>query len=139
MQSVYLIACSQRKRSAPCRARDLYAASPLFRLSLQFAEKHHPDQIFILSAKYGLVALDQEIAPYDHTLSIMSGEEVSAWSAGVLQQLQNEVDPATTVVTFLAGKLYGRPLAPFLPHTQLPLEGLGIGKRLQYLKSHLNS
>src|SRR5690606_20391996 len=55
---VILIGCAKRKHPAAAPARDLYA-SPLFRKGRAYAE-HAEVPWFILSAKHGLVAPDDE-------------------------------------------------------------------------------
>ena len=54
---IALISCSKEKKNYPCPAHELYSASNLFSLSYQYAKKY-ADKIYILSAKYGLVAED---------------------------------------------------------------------------------
>ena len=44
-------------------------------MNLKFAKSLNPDNIFILSAKYGLIDLDEEIEPYDKTLNLMYSHE----------------------------------------------------------------
>jgi cytoplasmic iron level regulating protein YaaA (DUF328/UPF0246 family) len=94
MQKIVLISCVSKKRDQICRARDLYI-SPLFKKNLQYAQKLTPDKIFILSAKYGLVGLDDEIEPYDLTLNTMSSREIKRWATGVLRVLAQKADLAT--------------------------------------------
>src|SRR5690349_9582189 len=91
MKKIVLISCVSKKRSYKSRARDLYI-SPLFKKNLQYALNLNPDQIFVLSAKYGLVALDVEIEPYDLTLNTMSAKEVKEWSERVLLDLSSHAD-----------------------------------------------
>ncbi len=134
MNRVFLIACSKRKLSKPAPAGELYA-SPLFQMSLAYAQQQKPDAIFVLSALHGLIPVEQVVTPYNVTLSGRSHTEKAAWSKQVIRSLP---DPLTTEFTFLAGKNYYQPLLPHLPHVQLPLEGLGLGKRLHFLKSQLS-
>lgn len=46
---------------------------------------------FILSGKYGLVAPEQVVAPYDETLARMSREERRAWSRAVVAALRDQI------------------------------------------------
>ncbi len=116
MKKIVLISCVSKKRPTKSKARDLYI-SPLFRKNLEYALKLKPDQIFILSAKYGLVSLEEEIEPYDLTLNTMSANEVKDWSKGVLSDLANEADPKRGFVYFPSGgkisKIPGRSSHPF--------------------------
>jgi cytoplasmic iron level regulating protein YaaA (DUF328/UPF0246 family) len=132
MHKVVLISCVSKKRSLKCRARELYV-SPLFQKNLEYAQKLAPDHIFILSAKYGLVELDDEIAPYDLTLNEMSELENRMWAKNVLRQLATKADLQNDLFVFLAGKKYRKNLQPHLGHVEVPLEGLKIGEQLQRL------
>lgn len=132
MKKIILISCVSKKRDQKSRARDLYI-SPLFKKNLNYAQKILPDQIFILSAKYGLVGLDDEIEPYDLTLNTMSAREIKRWAAGVLRQLAEKSDLQHDHFVFLAGAKYRKYLIPHLAHVEVPLEGLSIGKQLQRL------
>ncbi len=134
---IVLVSCASRKIAQRATARDLYD-SPLFKLSMMYAEKLQPDEIFILSAKHGLLSLDKEIEPYEKTLNNMSTNEVMQWASRVLQQINQVCLIDETEFTFLAGNTYRRYLVPHLKHTQIPLEGLRIGKQLQKLKGLLS-
>jgi len=70
-----LISCVSKKLDRKAKARELYV-SPLFRLNLKYALSLRPDKIFILSAKYGLIGLNDEIEPYDITLNKMRSEDI---------------------------------------------------------------
>ncbi|MCB1517588.1 MAG: hypothetical protein KDJ19_08255 [Hyphomicrobiaceae bacterium] len=61
----YVIACSKAKSLTPVPAGELYTSSR-FRNQLKIA-KHFSDQVFVLSAKYGILGLDETVAPYDVT------------------------------------------------------------------------
>lgn len=65
---IALIACCKKKKESQCRACEMYQ-STLFKLSYKYAEKTGCDEIYILSAKYGLLDKDKIIAPYDETLN----------------------------------------------------------------------
>jgi hypothetical protein len=132
MSKIVLISCVFKKRTYKCKVRDLYI-SPLFKKNLQYALKLAPDHIFILSAKYGLAELDDEIEPYDQTLNAMSAQENRQWARQVLQQLSEKVDLKNDQFIFLAGIKYRKNLVPRMTHVEIPLEGLRIGEQLQRL------
>lgn len=134
MRRIVLIACAAQKRSQVSKARDLYV-SPLFRKNLLYAERLAPDQIYILSAKYGLVGLDDELEPYDLSLNAMTAAEVRFWAAQVLRQLSERADLQQDQFIFLAGQKYRRYLVPHLAHVEVPFEGLTIGKQLRSLSA----
>jgi hypothetical protein len=137
MHTTFLISCSSKKLDHPCEAKDLYA-SPLFKFSLQYAKQEHPEHIFILSAKHGLVALDQILEPYNQTLNDMDLTQISTWANSVHVELKRSVNLNEATIILLAGERYTRYLLPHLPHYSLPLHGLGIGKRLQWLKQNIH-
>lgn len=129
---IVLISCVSKKLSRKSMARDLYI-STLFRKNLQYAMRLRPDQIFILSAKHGLVELDDEIEPYDMTLNTMSAQENREWAKRVLVQLSEKADLQQDQFVLLAGAKYRKYLMPHLAHVEIPLEGLRIGEQLQKL------
>jgi uncharacterized protein DUF6884 len=67
-QRIVLISCVSQKGNQKAKAKDLYKG-PLFTNSLAYGQKLNPDKIFILSALHHLIELDEEIEPYDVTLS----------------------------------------------------------------------
>ena len=138
MRKIVLISCVSKKRPYKSKARDLYI-SPLFKKNLQFALKLQPDQIFILSAKYGLVSLDEEIEPYDLTLNTMSAAEVKNWAEGVLCKLTSHADLQQDQFIFLAGSKYRKHLVGQLAYSEIPFQGLTIGRQLQRLTEQGNT
>lgn len=132
MRKIILISCVSKKLPYKSKARDLYI-SALFKKNLQFAQKLNPDQTFILSAKYGLVRLDDEIEPYDLTLNTMSTAEIRLWANGVLRQLAEVSDLQQDHFIFLAGDKYRKYLLPRLKNVEIPLQGLRIGEQLHRL------
>ncbi len=137
MRKIVLISCASKKKAVKSRARELYD-SPLFKLSLQYAQKLAPDNIFILSAKYGLVALDEKIEPYDITLNDMKSAERKEWASKIIKQLQAHADLNGDQFVILAGERYRQYLLPRLMSYEIPLKGLRIGEQLQYLKGACN-
>lgn len=138
MKKVVLISCASKKRSSKSQAKDLYV-SDLFKKNLQYALQLQPDHIFILSAKYGLVPLDEEIEPYDVTLNNMPAKEVKDWSEGVLRDLARKSDLQQDRFVFLAGAKYRKYLVEHLTYVEIPFEGLTIGRQLQRLKEEGNA
>lgn len=65
---------------------------------------------FILSAKYGLVAPDELIGPYEQTLNTMPIQERRAWARRVVSQLSARM-PLLRHIVFLAGARYREFLA----------------------------
>ena len=136
MKRIILVACASKKRATRTRAAELYI-STLFKYSLQYARKLNPDAIFILSAKHGLLTLDEEIEPYDVTLNKMRANERKAWANRVVEQLEGHADLQHDHFILLAGERYRQYLLPHLTSYEVPLEGLRIGGQLQYLKKQV--
>jgi hypothetical protein len=127
-----LIGCVKTKLAHKARARDLYV-SDYFKKNLAYAEKFLPDRIFILSAYYGLLDLEQEIEPYELSLNTMGAPKVRKWADGVLQQLSRKADLEGDRFIILAGVNYRRYLVPRLAHVQVPFEGLDWFQQLHLL------
>ncbi len=144
---IILISCVARKGSEKALARDLYKG-PLFTNSLAFANSLRPDKILILSALYHVVELNQEIEPYDVTLSYVSPKnrakkpnlkvlrkpEVRLWGEKVLDQLGKLAEKKNDEFIILAGKQYIEPIKNGLSNIVEPLKGLGQGKRVKFLQ-----
>lgn len=98
------------------------------------------DKWYILSAKHGLVALDTVIEPYDETLNRMPAAARRAWARRVLTDLGRVLQPGDHVL-ILAGKKYREnlisPIQQMGCSVEIPMEGLGIGKQLRWLKQRL--
>lgn len=132
-KQIVLISCVSKKLSHRAKAKDLYI-STLFKLNLKYVNKLSPDGIYILSAKYGLLNLDQKINPYEQTLNNMCANEVKQWADRVIVQTKKVSVIEETDFVLLAGEKYRKHLIPHLSGVQIPLKGLGIGKQLQKLK-----
>lgn len=132
MVKVVLISCVSKKLPHKSKAQDLYV-SPLFKKNLQYAKSLNPDKIFILSAKYGLLRLNEEIEPYDKTLNKMRSNEIKEWTNSILNQMRKSTDIENDEFIFLAGNNYRKFLLQHLKHYKIPMLGLSIGKQLQWL------
>lgn len=132
MRKIVLISCVSKKLTYKTLARSLYTSS-LFKKNLAYAQRLKPDAIYILSAKFGLVDLDQEIEPYELTLNTMGAGEIKVWADRVLEQLSTCVDLRQDHFIFLAGQKYRKYLLPKMHSYEIPMEGLPIGKQLQAL------
>ena len=136
MAKIILISCSSKKIPYRTKAKDIYS-SPLFKLNLKYAESLNPDKIFILSAKYGLLDLNQEIKPYNTTWNKMKDDEIKLWANKVLENLSRETNLKHDEFIFLAGEKYRKYLVPKINNYKIPLQGLGIGKQLKFLKENV--
>jgi hypothetical protein len=138
MNRIVLISCVSTKLATESKAKDLYI-SPLFKMNYTYAESLKPSAIYILSAKYGLVHPDMIIPPYEQTLNTMKSGEVKDWALDVIDQMQGKVNFQKDEIIFLAGERYRKFLIPLCRNAKVPLEGLGIGKQLGWLKKKLDS
>lgn len=95
---------------------------------------------FILSAQYGLVHPDEEIACYEKTLNRMRVAERRVWASDVMQALEGHLDGVQSVVVF-AGQRYREFLVPQMQRrgvqVHVPMDNLRIGKQLAWLKNRI--
>lgn len=95
---------------------------------------------FILSAKLGLLAPEQVIAPYDYTLKRATAAQRRAWSGAVLEGLDAAVGSISgQVVEIHAGLEYRafgleQGLKARGAQVVVPTEGLSIGRQLAFYK-----
>lgn len=136
MAHFVLIACASGKLDRRARADSLYQSS-LFHKSLLYSRTLDADGVFILSAKHGLLKLDEEIEPYDLTLNRMPVQSRREWAGRVLRQIAEIADLDRDRFTFLAGARYREHLASRMRHTSVPMSGLPIGKQLSFLSQAL--
>lgn len=132
--ALVLVSCVKSKQARAAPARELYT-SAWFTKVRALVEAQNANW-FILSALHGLVAPDQEIAPYEKTLKTMGVAERRAWAEKVLEQLEPHLKGRRRVV-FFAGEPYREFLvAPLQARgiaVEVPMEGLSIGRQLAWL------
>jgi hypothetical protein len=131
--TVYLVSCVSKKLDRAALAQDLYD-STLFRLARRYVERQQ-GMWFILSAKYGLVAPNQRVEPYDQTLNGMKVTDRRAWAHRVQQQMDAEI-PSGGRCVVLAGNRYREFLMDYLSErftTEVPMNGLRIGEQQRWL------
>jgi len=136
MKRIVLIACVKMKLRRKAKARDMYV-SPLFKLMLEYAGTLRPDDIFVLSAKYGVLPLDDEIEPYEATLNTMPAAQVREWAERTLGQLRQRADLEADHFIFLASRKYREHLVQHVRSSEIPLEGLRIGEQLHWLRERM--
>lgn len=132
MKRIILISCSSKKSNRASKAKDMYI-STLFKSSLAYAKNINPDKIYILSALYGLVDLEQEIAPYNFTLKTLNANEKIIWGKQIIEQLKKVVDIEKDLFICLAGEIYINPISQSIKNLEIPLKGLRIGERINFL------
>ena len=139
-RTIYLVACVGDKAGRAMPARALYQ-STWFKKASALAERES-DAWFVLSARYGLVAADSTIAPYDESLNQVPSASRRQWASRVLGLLSHIVRPHDRIV-ILAGKRYREFIVDQLTKTcasvEVPMAKLAIGQQLQWLDRALES
>lgn len=123
-----LIGCVRTKRSVPARAAELFD-SPLFERRRRYAEASGLPW-FILSAKFGLLAPEDVIGPYDVYLKDQGPGYRKAWGEFVVAQLEQRMPRlGGLTIEVHAGEAYCTPLkAP------LAVRGATLVARLAHLR-----
>lgn len=134
-EAVIVIGCGKSKLEAPARARELYTGS-LFRMARLYAEAWN-EPWFIVSAKYGLMDPERVIEPYEMRLQQRKGGNLQAWADRVATGIK--VEAGMEPVQLLMGRDYAEPIGRALDRVGLrwcaPMDGFGLGHRLQWLKA----
>lgn len=146
MAKLLIVGCCDRKAAHPLPAVALYR-SQLFLAAASYAEQSGEDWA-IVSAKHGLVMPNDVIDPYDQTLT----HDKHAWRALAWRTMAVVQDWAASRDLFERGNfrelitlevLAGHDYAELLrwpwrrcPRLEVvePMQGLGIGERLRWLK-----
>ena len=91
IMKIAILPCLRIKAKVPCSAGDMYK-SRLFVLRKRYAkEVLGCDKIYILSDKYGLIAENEIIEPYNIKLDTLSEEEYIDWQCQVITQYLKEL------------------------------------------------
>ena len=144
---IVLVGCGKSKLAHAAPAKDLYTG-PLFKKAMAYAELVG-DEWYILSAKHGLIHPDVVIEPYNETVTGKRQKERKQFYICLRNQIsalldwthENGENFRCEAVRFvcLAGEPY---LGCFdidlcrirkFCTIEKPLEGMGIGKRIQFL------
>lgn len=125
MKPIVIVGCSGRKRLYPCRAQDMYTGQH-FALAWAAARALAPFECrFILSARYGLLAAADVIAPYDLTLG-QPGAVTSGQLAG--QAAARGLAGGLAVIALCSAR-YATLIGEVWPDATTPLAHLGIGRQ----------
>lgn len=135
---ITLVGCCAEKLQRIAPARQLYR-SALFQKAAAYAGSLGYDWM-VISAAYGLIGADSQLAPYDVTMASLTPEQRQAWAHHVAQQLEALAifhDAERVEVTLLAGESYAKwvPLVSSWCTAYMPLRGMQIGQRLQWLNA----
>jgi hypothetical protein len=127
--SLAIIPCGARKREGRHAARDLYVG-PYFRAALRWAETAGADRVLILSAKHGLLGLDEEVDAYDLTF----GQPGAVDAGKVEQQAYLRLVRHARPVECVGGAAYRRMVRQVWPWATSPVEGCtSMGAHLRVL------
>ena len=131
------LSCVSKKRDYPCITKDMYT-SDLFNKSLSYATKiAKPENVYVLSAKYGLLELNQQIEPYELTLNTMNMRQRKEWANKVLIQCKEKGVSFDEEAVFLCGKRYREFLMDKFKNSTAPLKHMGIGEQLAFYKKEI--
>lgn len=137
MSKIAIISCCKKKLETNdyvC-AEELYI-SPLFKTSLQHAQKH-ADRVYIVSAKHGLLKLSDKIQTYYCTLRSFSAKDRRQWGKMVMDAMIKEgIGQPQDEILIYAGKCYLQPLCDAgLSNYTAMFKGMrGIGQIIKNLK-----
>ena len=125
MAIIALIACSEKKLPHAAQAKNLYTGQR-FRLACAWADRHGVETKFVLSAKHGLLGMEDVREPYDETLAGKSLEEVWGWAREVATALSRRIGGEVDRIYILAPDEYAEPLRPFFKNVavEYPLAGI---------------
>lgn len=120
-KTIVLVACVKEKQNSVCLAKDMYKGD-LFPEWMKFAESLNPSNIFILSGKYGLLNLDDEIEPYDVNLNLKAEEALKNWSKEILTKLKANYNLKIDKFIILTNEVYSRYLVKEIVNFEIPFE-----------------
>lgn len=114
------------------QAQDMYVGS-YFNINKEFALKFAPNNWWILSARYGLLAPTDIIEHYDSALKYADRDARMRWSEQVLAQMRRRGFDMNEETWFLAGKDYYEFVAKAFSNVQI-LTAEGMGAKMKKLK-----
>ncbi|MGW1727638.1 DUF6884 domain-containing protein [Streptomyces sp. NPDC002306] len=124
-----VIPCGSRKLDRPARAADLYVGS-YHRACRKAADALRPDRLLILSARHGLLDLDDVIEPYDTPHGVADAITGRALLEQVTLRAITHLDP----VVALGGARHVSLVRAIWPHARTPLAGTrGMGEQMARL------
>lgn len=124
---IVIVGCGARKRIRPVRAVDMYCGQ-YFRACWAAGTALAEGNVYILSAKYGLLPPGKVIAPYDLTM----GQPGTVTAAEVRAQAQDLGIIGRAGVALCSAR-YAQLCREVWPVVDAPLTGLGIGQQLHVL------
>ena len=136
---IVFIGCGKSKQAyAKIQAYKMYTGT-FFSTCLQYAltltDRKH---IYILSARYGVLDLDDIITTYNITLNNATQEYCNNWTKKVKAQFFLKHITQDTPVTMLCGKNYYKGLLDYFYNINIPLESYsGMGYQIEFMKKEI--
>jgi hypothetical protein len=124
-----VIPCGSRKLGFPARSAEMYVGS-YHRACRKAADALRPDRLLILSARHGLLDLDDIIEPYDTP----HGASDSVTAQVLLEQATLRGIVSLDSVVALGGARHVSLVRSVWPHARTPLTGArGMGEQMARL------
>lgn len=118
---IVFVGCGVTKMKNACKVKKMYAGN-YFQTCLAYAQTFTTqDNIYVLSANYGLLPLEKVIEPYNKTLKNMTPKEKQDWKNMVIQQMESIGINKDTEVVFICGKNYHSLFSDYFHNIILPL------------------
>lgn len=131
------IGCVKLKNKGKMKAKDKYK-SPLFKKELAYARKIAPDtSIYILSAKYGIITLEDIIDDYDLTLNKCNEIKRKEWAYSVIKKTERLGISKNEEIIFLCGNNYSKYLKKYFTNYKDPTFGLSLGNTLKWYNKNI--
>lgn len=130
---IVIISCGKAKQNKPCCAKDMYIGA-YHRLLQQYALSICcENDIYILSAKYGILSLSDIIEPYE----LRMGQNGSIDEDAIrMQAKQRKIENEHVIA--LGGKIYVNLIRTVWKDVYCPIEYLpGIGHQMKWLKEQI--
>jgi len=127
-KKVGLLSCTRRKKDYYCSAAGLYSESDNFRWYHDYAKRNY-DINYIVSARHGLVALDQILKPYDRNLADFTDQEKRAWAIFIAANLRLEGVTTDDLIFIHADPLYTEYLSDILMGYGYKIKCFGLEDR----------
>ena len=137
MKKVALISCAKYKLDYLKSEYDNDVEYKIFNLSYDYAKKV-ADEIYILSARYGLLKEGEYLSTYNETLDYKSEVEMKLWAMNILEKLSEYTDIHNDVFIILAPKNYYKYYIKYLNNVTVPLENMTNIEAIEFLKSKEN-
>ncbi|MGL6173972.1 MAG: DUF6884 domain-containing protein [Cellulosilyticaceae bacterium] len=133
MRKIILILATNKRKEYPTIARNMYSDSHIFREAYGYACMAS-DEIYILSAKYGVLECEAAIESYEDTFDKQSIIERKKWTDKVLTQLGEKINLEQDLIEIIGDRNYCELLVRGIHNYKITLEGVKIEEQALYLK-----